>query len=302
MTQTVAHGGNADAVTASGLAGYIFDRWLLGAADYGDTNPLTVTNVTADMTLTAIFREALPVDPDGAFVLSIPPDAFPAGLAVWDLSGQYEADLGGDNLALDLLHDSKGKITGDGLYRTDLPVKVTYGIPLLAKGGGKGKDGVVLVKLGLKGAAVGIPGDPAAKAKISAKQTLTLDVGSSTLVGTASVSAAFGKVKDRFTTNVTVDLPPGMDGTYDVALDLAYDGKKVTGTGVLMLSNGVSYPLIVKGKVTDGVTSLGISGDKADPAAGGIKLKASVQTLEGGTARVLSLSGKAFGQSISWPQ
>lgn len=53
--QTVAYGGNCAAVTAVSDQDYYFDGWT---GDYtGDDNPLTITNVTADMTITANFAE-----------------------------------------------------------------------------------------------------------------------------------------------------------------------------------------------------------------------------------------------------
>jgi len=162
--QAVDHGDSAAAVTAVADADKRFDRWTSGGVDLSSENPLIIPDVSADMVLTAHFRDVGPSDPDGSFVVAIPPGAFAAGAALWDLSGHYEMGLEGDALSLDLVHDSKGKITGGGQYTTDLPTKALYSVVLTAKGGGKGKSGTVLVKLGLKGQAVGIPGDASAKA------------------------------------------------------------------------------------------------------------------------------------------
>ena len=52
-SQQVAHGGNCTAVTANPNTGYSFTGW---AGSYtGTANPLTITNVTSDMTITANF-------------------------------------------------------------------------------------------------------------------------------------------------------------------------------------------------------------------------------------------------------
>ena len=51
--QTVNYGANASAVTAVANAGYYFVNWTGGYT--GTANPLTVTNVTADLTITANF-------------------------------------------------------------------------------------------------------------------------------------------------------------------------------------------------------------------------------------------------------
>jgi hypothetical protein len=53
LSQTVDHGGSCTEVTAVPSTGYHFIRWT---GDYtGAENPLTVTNVTSDMTITAYF-------------------------------------------------------------------------------------------------------------------------------------------------------------------------------------------------------------------------------------------------------
>ena len=53
LVQVVAHGGNCTAVTAVPYANYHFTGWT--GSYVGMTNPLTITNVTADMTITANF-------------------------------------------------------------------------------------------------------------------------------------------------------------------------------------------------------------------------------------------------------
>jgi uncharacterized repeat protein (TIGR02543 family) len=59
-SQTVAHGDDCSPVTANAPEGYRFVRWTKGGADYSTDNPLTVRNVTEDMTLTADFTPSEP--------------------------------------------------------------------------------------------------------------------------------------------------------------------------------------------------------------------------------------------------
>ena len=54
LVQTVPHGGSCTEVTAVPEAGYHFSSWTGGYT--GTDNPLTVTNVTSDMTITANFE------------------------------------------------------------------------------------------------------------------------------------------------------------------------------------------------------------------------------------------------------
>ncbi len=53
--QAVAHGDSCTEVTANAPASHHFAKWTEYGADYSIDNPLTVANVTADMTLTAVF-------------------------------------------------------------------------------------------------------------------------------------------------------------------------------------------------------------------------------------------------------
>ncbi|MBX7259504.1 MAG: hypothetical protein K1Y02_24300, partial [Candidatus Hydrogenedentes bacterium] len=54
-SQTIVHGQNATPVSAEAPASHHFVRWSKGGAPYSTANPLTVTNVTAAMTLVANF-------------------------------------------------------------------------------------------------------------------------------------------------------------------------------------------------------------------------------------------------------
>jgi uncharacterized repeat protein (TIGR02543 family) len=58
--QTVAHGDDCTSVTANAPEGYRFAKWTKGGADYSADNPLTVRDVTEDMTLTAVFAPSEP--------------------------------------------------------------------------------------------------------------------------------------------------------------------------------------------------------------------------------------------------
>jgi len=60
-TQVVFHGANCSAVTATATAGYHFVNWSgTGGFVTTTTNPLTISNVTADATLTATFAPTAP--------------------------------------------------------------------------------------------------------------------------------------------------------------------------------------------------------------------------------------------------
>ncbi|MCX7044083.1 MAG: ice-binding family protein [Candidatus Sumerlaeota bacterium] len=54
-SQSVAHGGNCTPVTAGAPVGFHFVKWTKAGADYSTSNPVTVTNVTEDTSLTAVY-------------------------------------------------------------------------------------------------------------------------------------------------------------------------------------------------------------------------------------------------------
>ena len=54
--QTIAHGGNSTPVTGAAPIGWHFVDWTIGGAFYSAANPLTVLNVTDDMTIQANFE------------------------------------------------------------------------------------------------------------------------------------------------------------------------------------------------------------------------------------------------------
>jgi hypothetical protein len=235
------------------------------------------------------------------FTLSLPALAFANGAGIWDLSGHYETDLGADSLTLDLVHDAKGRISGNGRYATDLPAKVAYTVSLRAMGSGKGSFGVLPVRLGAEGQALGIPGHDDALARVSVRQVLTLDTARAALVGTTRVQASFGSTRRAFSMATDLGLPTGMNGSWGVSVEVNHGGRGTVGTGLLRLSNGTTFRLLVAAKARGGNLSLTLTGDKtAHPAAGGIEMSVVAAPLGDGSARVLRLRGSAFGQALSW--
>jgi uncharacterized repeat protein (TIGR02543 family) len=59
VSQTVTDGQSSAAVTAVPTTGYVFSGWTRSGGTYSALNPLTVANVTADLTLAALFEPAL---------------------------------------------------------------------------------------------------------------------------------------------------------------------------------------------------------------------------------------------------
>jgi len=286
-TQTVEHGGDALPVTAHGTYGCVFDRWNDGSTE----NPRRVTNVTADMALTAAFRAAQPVLPDGSFQAMADAAAVANGRGWWDLSGTYTATVKGYPLTLDLVHDTKGRLTGNA---TIAVAKATV-VPMPVKGSAKGTRGNTVVRISLKGATADKAG------AVSLVLNLTVDAANRLLTGLVTGSVKSSDVTTAVNHDLALAMPGDMDGTWTLAMDVDQAGTAVTGTALLTLSNGVACPLTVKGKTGAGNTAaLTLAGDKANPTAKAIKIKTTITPMEGGWAALDAFSGKGYGQTLAW--
>ncbi|MBN2452050.1 MAG: hypothetical protein JXR77_16810 [Lentisphaeria bacterium] len=297
LAQTVQHGSDASPVEAVPSPEYVLDHWTVSGRGDTAANPLTVTAVTGDLTATAVFRPAGAVllTEAGTFEVSVSGDDAMAGRGFWDFSGSYAADILGGQLTLDFAQDTKGKIAVGTATYTLPPAggKPAATITMPIKGKVKGANGVVTVALSMKGATQ----DKSASAAF--KAVLELDPFSGRLEGPVSV-----KIKSEESLSdvvqVSLPLPVGMDGSWSLRLEFDTPGKGITGTAWLTLSNGVSYHFLIKGKPAGIAVALGLKGHPDDLPAKGIKMKTTVQPLEGGWADILSVSAKGLGQTVAW--
>jgi RHS repeat-associated protein len=285
--QTVEHGDDGVGVTAVPAFGYAFDRW-----DDGSTaNPRRDTAVTASLTVTATFRAASGADPTGAFLAVTDAGAVAAGRGWWDLSGAYAAVVAGKPLAMSLLQDTKGKLSGTATYTVAKDTALTMPI----KGSVKGTGGSIAMKGTLKGAT------PDKTVSVALTMALTVDTANRRLTGMLTGSVKSGGATTAINQTLALDIPQPMDGTWTLAFQLAQGAKGIAGTARLTLSNGVDYDYVVRGKGGAGGTAvLTLAGDPADPAAKSIKIRTTITPLEGGWARIEAFSGKGFGQTLAW--
>jgi len=286
--QGVPHDGTGLAVTATPLFGYLFTQWHDGVV----TPTRTVANVTTDLTLTASFRAANEVAPNGTFLAVTDAAAVGLGHGLWNLSGAYATVAAGHPLVLSLVHDTKGKLTGSATY-------TPAGAPAVAmpvKGSTKGTEGNVVVTIALKGS------DPTKAVSVALALNLTVNAAARHLTGPMTGRVTINGVQAPVSASQDLAIPPPMDGTWTLLFVLQQGPRNLSGTAVLDLSNGMSYAYVVKGKPRAGQAALlSLSGAPADPAAKGIRIKATITALEGGWARIGAFSAKGFGQTVVWP-
>ncbi len=233
----------------------------------------------------------VPVAPSGHFEGVVPWADAASGRGIWDLTGFYGTALGADALTMTISQDARGRITGQGTVHTASPLPV----PLDITGAVAGGASSLVAKLSLKGAS--------ATASVVVTLTLALDPASRRLVGVARGMRRLGGVQTPYTGAVSFHLPGAMDGSYRLRFDLSPGTSGVGGQAQLLLSNGRSASLAVRGR-TSGVLgaplTLSLSPAAADPGARGITIGAIVTTYAGELAILQALAGDVLGQHLSW--
>jgi hypothetical protein len=226
------------------------------------------------------------VPPNGQFLATVVDPA----RGWWDLTGPYATTVAGRALALDPLMDPKGRIAG--MAHLSLTKETVLDLPI--KGSAKGSAGALGVKLSLKGTT------PDRAASASLTLALTLNPAMRQLTGPATGTVTVGGTKTPVNEDLTLDIPPPMDGTWTLLLDLAPGDKGLAGTATLTVSNGAEYEFLIKGKVAGQTAVLSLTGAPTDPLAKAIRMKAAVLPQEGAWAVLQTFSAKGFGQGLGW--
>jgi hypothetical protein len=283
-SQVVANGEDAMSVTAVSAYGFTFARW---EEDGSTENPRTLTHVTSDMTLTATFREANARAANGVFRAKVAG----AGRGLWDLTDAYSTTVKGNPLTLNLVHDPSGKLSGTATYTMAPYTPISMPI----KGSVRGTRGSITMKGALRGA------DSGKTVAVTLLLDLTVDTANHRLVGRLTGSFRSNSTTTPVDDPVLLDIPQTMDGTWTLEFDLDQSGRKVTGTATLTLANDVQHTFFVRGKTGANRTAvLSLAGDPSDPASMPISIRTTITPLEGGWARIESLAGRGYGQTLGW--
>jgi hypothetical protein len=216
-------------------------------------------------------------------------------LNVWDVSGSYSEYQDGITLNFTLIQDSKGKLTGHGSVSSNsYSVYMDYEL----KGTAKASNGILMMKYTMKGS--GTSSGYEVKTKQSVSQEL--NVNSRTMVGTAKVKGCakgLGCASD--TISFSTSLPYDMTGwaVLEIEVEPDMNGKKLEGTGYLILSNDEEYPLSVKGKHNSKQNETKFALKGSTEASKNIKVKLKINEGNGDSTFI---SGKALGQKLKYKQ
>ena len=83
-------------------------------------------------------------------------------------------------------------------------------------------------------------------------------------------------------------------------VQIAPNGRTVSGSATLRLANGAEYLFVVRGRIAGQAVVATLVGHPSDVAAKGIEISTTLTPLEGGWARLNAFSGKGYGQLLHW--
>jgi len=229
---------------------------------------------------------------------------FDGNVTLWDLSGTYSEDIGGLAVDYTLSVDPTGKITGYGSANYDgsygIGVDTTFNLTGTVSTAGS----VTRVTLNMTMKGSGQFNGSAINFSASLRENMEIDTEAASMVGTASGNVSLS-VKGLGTfgekipaTDVSLDLPYDMDGTWDLTLNPVTSGSKVTGTSQIILSNGSVFGFTISGTYA-ARTDLSKIAMKGEPSNKAMSANVVANFSKAGM-NVKSLKGKTLGQTITY--
>ena len=231
--------------------------------------------------------------PNGPFLAQVTAPAVASGRGLWNLTGSYATTLDSHDLALNLVHDIRGRLTGVATLRVDTGSAVVP-VTMSAKGGVKGDGTALTLALRLRGT------DTQRQVAASLSLNLFLDAAARQLRGPVTGSLEVNGVMTPVAGIVTLALRPSMDGTWSLLFELQQNPRGIGGTATLSLSNGVEYRSQVSGRTVGSAAVLNLTGLPANRPAAGTRMRATIDTLGGALTELAGFVGKAYGQTLAW--
>jgi hypothetical protein len=228
---------------------------------------------------------------------------------VWDLSGTYQItnrtqgsklgpmDLVFNDLTLGL--DPRGRLQGANWILVpfgDATLGGYYKLSGSVTGGGTKTRVKFSIKFNGNGNVAGVD----TLCNISVKYNLEVNPSDLTLVGTSTGSAHFsGLGSSTLNSYISLPLPLGVDGGWDVILDAYPFGTKLSGTAVVQADNFYGNPLATKVSgnlpAQSATAKLKLSGYGY---SAGTQLNMQFIPVVGATNLAAAINGKVLGQKV----
>lgn len=199
--------------------------------------------------------------------------SFDNSLPIWDLSGGYHialvnTDKNGQTTPVEfdvvINQDTRGQLSGTGESIVQIGENFVAGA-YEVKGSIRRQGGVTVVDLSVK-----INGQDTFAGKPNIAYSLNVDTkakvdiddaGNGVLIGESKINASFrGLGNLKGTSDFSLGLPAGMDGSWELMLNVIPLGKKLGGTAVITLSNNRTLGFDLSGKTSGGASQANLKG------------------------------------------
>jgi len=223
---------------------------------------------------------------------------------IWDISGTYSNDVAGSGFDFTINMDRSGNFNGKG----SIAAAGLTNVDLAFFGNIRnGASNVTRVNIGLrlKGSMdLGTQAGGKMSFHATVIEKLEVDAATGTLIGTMSGSAGASIMGHTFSerippTNVVMNLPVGVTGTWQLALDVQTNRNHYTGTGELtLLPDGRTIPVVATGSYSPKTDISRLVIHTAPGTTNGIVNLGLTSTVVGGQIQIQRLVGRALGQAL----
>jgi hypothetical protein len=221
---------------------------------------------------------------------------------IWDISGTYGADVSGSGFDFTINMDRSGNFNGKG----SIAMAGLTNVDLAFFGNVRnGASNVTRVNIGLRLKGKMDLGTQGGVMSFHATviEKLEVDAATGTLIGTmggaAGASFMGHTVSERIPpTNVVMNLPVGVTGTWQLALDVQTNRNHYTGAGTVTLSNGRTIPVVANGSYAPRTDISRLVIHTAPGTTNGIVNLGLTSTVAGGEIQIQRLIGRALGQTL----
>jgi hypothetical protein len=220
---------------------------------------------------------------------------------IWDISGDYSETLEGFTLDYTLVSDPQGRFNGQGTFTYEDGDFNSFDGQFTFRGRIRSAHGATRVGMGCKFSGTGFIEDVDATITGRIRKRLEVDVDRLQLAGRAGARFrihAPGLVRTNDTVIVpdfTSEIPLGMDGTWELTMNVFPDNSNYTGNATIDLSNGSQYSFNLTGKHTvSDLSKFRLKGDESNPRS-----RFSISTVVTNEEMfVQTLRGRMLGQSV----